>query len=108
MILRLRQLAAFEGAIALLNQQPVAVSLEQAVPLVAARAIRVHFDGFTQLGNRPRPIAALGVRLPQCANRVAVFGIRPHSLLQIGHGHRTFPGLHRRQPLRAIAERRVF
>ena len=33
MILRLRQLAAFEGAIALLNQQPVAVSLEQAVPL---------------------------------------------------------------------------
>ena len=79
--MRLRQLADFQSAIALLDQQPVAVSLEQAVPLIAARAIRGHFDSFTQLSNRPRPIAALGVRLPQCANRVAVFGIRPDSLL---------------------------
>ena len=81
--------------------------MKQAISFVTL-GVGAHHRESRNLLDRPRPIAALGVRLTQCANRVAVFGIRPHSLLQIGHGHRTFPGLHRRQPLRAVAERRVF
>lgn len=60
-VLRLRKLAGFQGVIPLLYQQPVAVSLQQAVPLAAVRAVRVHGNRFTELRHCPRAVAALGI-----------------------------------------------
>lgn len=64
-VLRLRKLAGFQGVIPLLYQQPVAVSLQQAVPLAAVRAVRVHGNRFTELRHCPRAVAALGIGSPR-------------------------------------------
>nr|VUD32165.1 Uncharacterised protein [Raoultella sp. NCTC 9187] len=79
--LRLRQLPGLQRAVALLNQQPVAVGLQQAAPFVAIRAIRVHGERFIQLRHGAGAIPALRIGLAQRAHGVAVPGIRANGLL---------------------------
>ncbi|EPB24006.1 hypothetical protein H216_2199 [Klebsiella pneumoniae DMC0526] len=106
-VLRLRKLAGFQGVIPLLYQQPVAVSLQQAVPLAAVRAVRVHGNRFTELRHCPRAVAALGIGLAESAHRVAVAAVGLNGFLQIRDRLRGIPGLDRRQPFRAGAESRI-
>ena len=57
-VLRLRKLAGLQGVIPLLDQQPVTVGLQQAVPFAAVRAVGVHGNRFIELRHCPRAITA--------------------------------------------------
>ena len=106
-ILRLRKLTGLQGVIPLLDQQPVAVGLQQAVPFAAIRAVGIHGNRFIELGHRPRAVAALGIGLAESAHRVAVAAVGLNGFLQIRDRLRGIPGLDRRQPFRAGAESRI-
>ena len=106
-ILRLRKLTGLQGVIPLLDQQPVAVGLQQAVPFAAIRAVGIHGNRFIELGHRPRAVAALGIGLAEGAHRIAVAAVGLNGFLQIRHRLRGISGFDRRQPFRAGAERRI-
>ena len=81
MMFRLADIIGFQRGITLLNQQPVAVDLQQAVPFPAVIALWIKRDRLFKLSDRTRTIAALGIRLPQRAHGFAVGMIGANRLL---------------------------
>ena len=106
-VLRPIQLSGLQRGIALFDQQPVAVRLEQAVPFIAIRAFRIHRDRFVQLCDGTGSVATLRIGLAQGAHGIAVPGIGPYGLLYIGHGLGGVVIFNRRQPFRTHAKRRI-
>ncbi|MNZ36231.1 hypothetical protein D3C78_536460 [compost metagenome] len=81
MTFRLANIIGFQRGITLLNQQPVAVDLQQTVPFPTVIALRIERDRLFKLRDRSRTIAALGICLPQRAHGFAVGMIGAHRLL---------------------------
>ena len=93
--------------IALLDQQPVTVHLEQAVPFATIIAIGIEGDGPLKLRHRPGTIALLGIGLPQRSDGFAVLMIFAYGILQCANRRAALARFHGRQPAGTLPKCRV-
>ena len=105
--LRLRRVIRLQGRIALLDQQPVAVDLQQTVPFTPVIALGIEGNRLFKLRHRAGAVAFLGIGLAKGTHRFTVGMVGADGFLQLSHRLTPLPGIHRRQPFRFRAERRV-
>lgn len=91
---RLGCLVGFQGVITLLDQQPVSVNLQQAVPFAPVVALRIEGDRLFKLRNRAGAIAFLRIGLPQRAYGFTVGVVGADCFLQLRYRFTALPGIH--------------
>src|SRR5690606_6087814 len=90
----LGRIIGFQGVIPLLDQQPVSVDLQQAVPFAPVIALRIEGDRLFKLRNRTRAIAFLRIGLPQRAYGFTVGVVGADCFLQLRYRFTALPGIH--------------
>ena len=103
----LRRVIRLQRRIALLDQQPVAVNLQKTIPLTPIIALGIEGNRLFKLCHRAGAVALLGIRLPQGTHRFTVGMVGADGFLQLGHRLTALPGIHRREPFRFRAKRRI-